>query len=158
MSAPTNHWKLGAFVVGSVLIGLTAAALLTAQTMQIVTVTYTSYFDESVTGLEVGSPVRFRGVTIGNVSAIDVAPDRRHVEVTYALGVKVLKRLGLAGTGRGQGDHRSRCRPTCGCSSPRPASPASSSCRSTSSTPGAPRRRCCRSRSPTTTSRPPPRR
>jgi len=102
MSAPTNHWKLGAFVAGSVLIGLTAAALLTAQTMQIVTVSYTSYFDEAVTGLEVGSPIRFRGVKIGNVSAIDVAPDRRHVEVTYSLGVKVLKRLGLAGTTEGK--------------------------------------------------------
>ena len=70
--------------------------------MQIVTVSYTSYFDEAVTGLEVGSPVRFRGVKIGNVSAIDVAPDRRHVEVTYRSGVEVLKRLGLAGASEGK--------------------------------------------------------
>jgi paraquat-inducible protein B len=102
MSAPTNQWKLGAFVAGSVLIGLTAAALLTAQTMHVVSVSYTSYFDEAVTGLETGSPVRFRGVKIGNVSNIDVAPDRRHVEVTYSLGVKVLARLGLAGTSQGK--------------------------------------------------------
>jgi len=65
MSAPTNQWKLGAFVVGSVLVGLAAAVVLTAQTMQVVTVTYASYFDEAVTGLEVGSPVRYRGVKIG---------------------------------------------------------------------------------------------
>ncbi len=102
MSAPTNQWKLGAFVAGSVLIGLTAAALLTAQTMQVVSVSYTSYFDEAVTGLEMGSPIRFRGVKIGNVSAIEVAPDRRHVEVTYSLGVKVLARLGLAGATEGK--------------------------------------------------------
>jgi phospholipid/cholesterol/gamma-HCH transport system substrate-binding protein len=102
MSAPTNQWKLGAFVAGSVLIGLTAAALLTAQTMHVVSVSYTSYFDEAVTGLEMGSPIRFRGVKIGNVSAIDVAPDRRHVEVTYSLGVKVLARLGLAGATEGK--------------------------------------------------------
>ncbi len=102
MSAPTNQWKLGAFVAGSVLVGLTAAALLTAQTMRVVSVSYTSYFDEAVTGLETGSPIRFRGVKIGNVSAIDVAPDRRHVEVTYSLGVKVLARLGLAGATEGK--------------------------------------------------------
>ena len=102
MSAPTNHWKLGAFVVGSILVGLTAAAILTAQTLQAVTVTYKSYFDEAVTGLEVGSPVRFRGVRIGNVSAVDVAPDRRHVEITYSLGVAVLNRLGLTGTTHGK--------------------------------------------------------
>ena len=97
MSAPTNRWKLGAFVVGSVLVGLAAAVVLTAQTMQVVTVTYASYFDEAVTGLEVGSPVRYRGVKIGKVSAIDVAPDRRHVEIIYSLGVEALNRLGLAG-------------------------------------------------------------
>ena len=102
MSAPTNRWKLGAFVVGSVLVGLAAAGVLTAQTMRVVTVTYASYFDEAVTGLEVGSPVRYRGVKIGNVSAIDVAPDQRHVEIIYSLGVKVLSRLGPAGTSHGK--------------------------------------------------------
>jgi phospholipid/cholesterol/gamma-HCH transport system substrate-binding protein len=44
----------------------------------------------------VGSPVSFRGVTIGNVSSIDVAPDRRHVSVSYEMGVQELTRLGLA--------------------------------------------------------------
>lgn len=97
MSAPTNHWKLGAFVVGAVLLGLTSAAWLAAQSLRVVTVTYSSYFDEAVTGLEVGSPVSFRGVRIGSVSGIDVAPDRRHVELTYTLGVAVLERLGLTG-------------------------------------------------------------
>jgi ABC-type transporter Mla subunit MlaD len=88
--------------VGSVLVGLTAAVILAAQALQVVTVSYTSYFDESVTGLEVGSPVTYRGVKIGNVSAIEVAPDRRHVEITYSLGVAVLKRLGLSGTSLGK--------------------------------------------------------
>ena len=102
MSAPTNRWKLGAFVVGSVVIGVAAAIVLTAETMRVAAVTYTSYFDEAVTGLEVGSPVRYRGVKIGNVSAIDVAPDQRHVEIVYSLGVKVLGRLRLAGTSHGK--------------------------------------------------------
>jgi len=102
MSAPTNRWKLGAFVLGSILVGLMAAVALTAQTLRTVTVSYTSYLDEAVTGLEVGSPVSYRGVKIGNVSAIDVAPDRRHVEITYTLGVAVLQRLGLSGTSLGK--------------------------------------------------------
>jgi phospholipid/cholesterol/gamma-HCH transport system substrate-binding protein len=96
MSAPTNHWKLGLFVGGTVLIGLGALAYLAARTLQRETVSYQSYFDEGVTGLENGSPVSFRGVKIGNVSSIDVAPDRRHVEITYQLGVSALKRLGIA--------------------------------------------------------------
>jgi len=102
MSAPSNHWKLGAFVLGAVLLGLATVIVLAARTMQLETVSYTSYFDEGVTGLEIGSPVSFRGVRIGNVSAIDVAPDRRHVEVVYSLGVRVLGRLGLVSGGEGK--------------------------------------------------------
>jgi phospholipid/cholesterol/gamma-HCH transport system substrate-binding protein len=101
MSAPTNHWKLGLFVVIGVLMGLAAVVYFGARTIPQQTVTYTSYFDEAVTGLEIGSPVKFRGVTIGNVSRIDVAPDRRHVQVSYELTVAVLGQLGIS---RGSGE------------------------------------------------------
>jgi paraquat-inducible protein B len=84
------------FVVVSVLIGLSAIAMVGARSIPKETVPYTSYFDESVTGLEVGSPAKFRGVTIGSVSRIEVAPDRRHVKVSYDLTVAVLSQLGLA--------------------------------------------------------------
>ena len=96
MAAPTNRWKLGLFVVASALLGLLAVVFLAQRALHKETVTYTSYFDESVTGLETGSPVNFRGVSVGNISVIDVAPDRRHVEIRYALGVRVIRRLGLA--------------------------------------------------------------
>jgi ABC-type transporter Mla subunit MlaD len=101
MSAPTNHWKLGLFVIVGTLLIVMAAAFFGTCSLRKETVEYTSYLDESVTGLEVGSPVKFRGVTIGNVSSIDIAHDRRHVEITYQLGVSVLGRLGLA-AGHGQ--------------------------------------------------------
>lgn len=100
MSAPTNHWKLGLFVVVGILLALSAIAYLGSLSMNNQSVTYTSYFDESVTGLDLGSTVKFRGVTIGTVSAIEVAPDRRHVEVSYELRVEVLDRLGIS-SGKG---------------------------------------------------------
>src|SRR5580704_6410665 len=53
------------------------------------------YFDESVQGLDVGSPVKFRGVTIGSVYAIGIAPDHQHVEVTCDLVADQLNDLGL---------------------------------------------------------------
>jgi len=96
VSAPTNHWKLGLFVVVGVLIGLLSVLLLGARSLRKETVMYTSYFDEAVTGLEAGSPVSFRGVKVGYVSAVDVAPDHRHVEIRYDLYVAVLSRLKLA--------------------------------------------------------------
>jgi paraquat-inducible protein B len=97
MSAPTNHWKLGLFVVVGVLIGFAAVAYFGARSIPKETVTYASFFDEAVTGLEIGSAVKFRGVTIGNVSRIELAPDRRHVKVSYELTVGVLRQLGIAG-------------------------------------------------------------
>lgn len=103
MSAPTNHWKLGLFVVVGMLMALGAAIFLGTLSLNDEKVTFVSYFDESVTGLEVGSPARFRGVTVGNVAGINVAPDRRHVEVVYDMDISVLGRLGLA---QGQGANR----------------------------------------------------
>lgn len=101
MSAPTNRWKLGLFVVVGSLLAVLALLLLGARSLRRDTVTYRSYFDEAVTGLDIGSSVAFRGVRVGDVSAIEVAPDRRHVEVIYKLETSVLTRLGLAeGEGR----------------------------------------------------------
>ena len=54
-----------------------------------------AYFDESVQGLDVGSPVKFRGVTVGDVSDITIAPDHRHVQVTSDIYVDALRRLGI---------------------------------------------------------------
>lgn len=101
MSAPTNHWKLGLFVVTAMLFGLAFFVYLGTRTIPQERVTYTSYFDESVTGLDLGSPVKFRGVTIGNVSHIELAPDRRHVKVAFEFTVAVLDQLGIA---RGSGE------------------------------------------------------
>jgi phospholipid/cholesterol/gamma-HCH transport system substrate-binding protein len=95
MSAPTNHWKLGLFVVIGFFMTLSTVAWLGARSMRKDVGRYVSYFDESVQGLEVGSPIKFRGVTIGSVAKIDIAHDHRHVEVVSELGKDELTRLGL---------------------------------------------------------------
>ncbi len=95
MAAATNHWKLGLFVVVSFVIAMASMVALGARSLDKKTVTYKTYFDESVQGLDVGSPVKFRGVTIGDVSVIDVAPDRRHVAVTLELEIDKLNDLAL---------------------------------------------------------------
>jgi phospholipid/cholesterol/gamma-HCH transport system substrate-binding protein len=95
MAAPTNHWKLGLFVVVGFFIAMATIVALGARSLQKTTVTYRSYFDESVQGLDVGSPVKFRGVTIGSVSSIGIAPDHQHVEIGSELVVDQLNDLGL---------------------------------------------------------------
>jgi ABC-type transporter Mla subunit MlaD len=95
VAAPTNHWKLGLFVVAGFFVAMGTIVTLGARSLQKTTVTYRSYFDESVQGLDVGSPVKFRGVTVGSVSSIGIAPDHQHVEVGSELVVDQLNDLGL---------------------------------------------------------------
>ncbi len=47
--------------------------------------TYVTFFDESVQGLNIDSPVKYRGVPIGRVASIKVAPDSRLIQVTMAI-------------------------------------------------------------------------
>ena len=92
----TNLWKLGLFVTVALValagsmwwIGL---ARTTRETIETVT-----YFDESVNGLDIGAPVKMRGVKIGRVSRIGFAPDQRRVEVHSELYRDMLSGLGLA--------------------------------------------------------------
>jgi len=95
MAAPTNHWKLGLFVVTGFVLGMSALVAMGAHSLKKTTVSYRTYFDESVQGLEIGSPVKFRGVTIGTVPDIGLAADHRHVEVDLDLDVDHLNDLQL---------------------------------------------------------------
>src|SRR5262249_32348204 len=85
MATPSNYWKLGLFVVAGVVLALSTVVVLGARQLRKETIKYKSYFDESVQGLKEDSPVKFRGVTIGHVSDIGIAPDHRMVEVTSEL-------------------------------------------------------------------------
>ena len=96
MALKTNHWKLGLFVVTGLSIGLLTIFWLGLRRLNRDSIPAVTYFDESVQGLDVGSPVKFRGVTLGTVSAITVAPDRRHVEVWMKIYTDELRRMGFA--------------------------------------------------------------
>ncbi len=91
----TNNWKLGLFVVVGVFVMIATLFWLGARRFQRTSFPAVSYFDESVQGLDIGSPVKFRGVTVGTVADITIAPDHRHVQVTSDVYVDALQRLGL---------------------------------------------------------------
>jgi paraquat-inducible protein B len=103
MAAPVNHTKLGLFVVVGLAAAVLAGSLLGAASFRKTTIRYHSYFNESVEGLNLGSPVKFRGVTIGRVSAIEIAPDHRMVDVVSELDTAEVKRLGLSEAGTEHG-------------------------------------------------------
>jgi len=49
---------------------------------------YISYFDESVQGLQKDSEVKFRGVKVGRVEDITIAPDNLHVGVDMVIDLE----------------------------------------------------------------------
>jgi phospholipid/cholesterol/gamma-HCH transport system substrate-binding protein len=68
---------------------------------------YVTYFDESIQGLVVDSPVKYRGVFIGRVESIAVAPDSKLIKVALKIEsgqtldgniVAQLKSVGITGS------------------------------------------------------------
>lgn len=90
-----QEWKVGAFIVGAVALLIGAIFWLGASRFSADTVGRVTYFNESVQGLEVGAPVKFRGVTLGKVSSILIAPDRKLVEVRSEIAVDIMQSMNL---------------------------------------------------------------
>ncbi|WP_031479621.1 MlaD family protein [Maridesulfovibrio frigidus] len=75
MSRKTNPFRLGLFVISGSLLMLIALVILGAGKIFETTVKIETYINESVNGLEVGSPIKFRGVKVGSVSEIGFVTD-----------------------------------------------------------------------------------
>ncbi len=76
MSARASYFKIGVFVITAATLTVAGIIALGAGALLKSTILLESYIDESVQGLEVGSPVKHRGVTIGSVRDIDFAYNR----------------------------------------------------------------------------------
>src|SRR5262247_2529296 len=87
MEEGKRYVRLGLFVVVCVTILAAVLFLLGGRKLFQPTFTFETYFNESVAGLELGAPVRFRGVPLGQVTEIltsgatyerDVPLEKRH--------------------------------------------------------------------------------
>lgn len=70
MSQKTNYFKVGLLVIGATVVLVAAVLFLSTGSFGEEPVYIETYFDESVQGLSVGSPVTYRGVQVGNVAQI----------------------------------------------------------------------------------------
>lgn len=75
MSKSANKPLIGAFVVGAVTLLLIAIAVFGSGKLFQTTSRYVLFFDGSINGLSVGSPVMFRGVPVGRVTEIQLTGD-----------------------------------------------------------------------------------
>jgi phospholipid/cholesterol/gamma-HCH transport system substrate-binding protein len=84
-----NRFKLGLVIVASASLFLAIVIWLGASRYFEERRFLVTYLDESVQGLDRGSAVRYRGVTIGSVESIQVAPDGRLIEVAMSVNPEV---------------------------------------------------------------------
>jgi phospholipid/cholesterol/gamma-HCH transport system substrate-binding protein len=82
------RFMTGLFVIGGLLIGVAAVVWLGASQYFEKGTRYVTYFDESVQGLQVDSRVKYRGVDVGSVQRIGVAPDQKLVEVVIKIALE----------------------------------------------------------------------
>jgi len=86
-----NPKIVGGFIIGGTLLLLVAIAALVSGKFFTHSTTFVSFFPESVRGLQIGSPVTFRGVPLGQVTAIEAFMARKDVgidiEVTFQVNL-----------------------------------------------------------------------
>ena len=91
MSRRANPSVIGAFVLGAVVLGVAAVLLFGSGRLFEERETYVMYFDSSVKGLEVGSPVIFQGVDVGTVKSISARVDQRAGTVAVPVYIETVQ-------------------------------------------------------------------
>lgn len=95
MSKKANPAFIGIFVIGAIVLGVVAIMIFGSGQIFRKTETFVIYFEDSINGLDVGAPVKFKGVRIGQVTNIfirfnqeDASP---HVPVLIEIDVDRLQ-------------------------------------------------------------------
>lgn len=112
-----TYFLVGFFVLAGTLIAVGTIVWLGASQYLKKGDRFVTYFDESVQGLQVDSSVKYRGVDIGMVEKINVAPDYRLIEVVMKINftgdaanktIAKLKMAGITGIVYVELDHRKK--------------------------------------------------
>jgi len=96
MASQTNRWKLGLFVAVGFVAAVGSVVWLSTRARHEVVVGH-CFFNQSVAGLDIGSPFKYRGIPIGSVSDIRAAPELDWVKVELEIYRSALIDLGFIG-------------------------------------------------------------
>ncbi|WP_418941035.1 MlaD family protein, partial [Parasutterella excrementihominis] len=70
MGVKTNYFRLGLFVVAAIAAAIASILILLGPSLGKPYAEMETYFQFSISGLEVGAPVKFRGIQVGQVQEI----------------------------------------------------------------------------------------
>lgn len=85
MASEAKKFKIGLFVTIGLCIAVAAIIALGTSHFFKDTKTYVTYFDESVQGLEPDSLVKYRGIPVGRVYRLRIAPDGKLAEIVLKI-------------------------------------------------------------------------
>jgi len=85
MTDRTNYFKIGMFVLLAIGMAIAAILALGAKELFRKEILIETYFNESVQGLEVGSPIKYRGITLGKVKSIQMVSTAYDLNNTYVM-------------------------------------------------------------------------
>lgn len=99
MSKKANSVAIGMFVLGALILAITVIIYFGSFKLFSKNKTFILYFDESVNGLNVGAPVKFKGVPVGRVVKIYIrfneADESDHIPVIIEIDTLLANSLGV---------------------------------------------------------------
>jgi hypothetical protein len=102
MAVEKSYARLGLFLVVVLVVVLATALLFIQRWRSRAVIGMVTYTNENVSGLEVSSPVRFRGVSLGRVSDVRVDPRDVIVEIDFEMFPDRLNTIGISAERIGQ--------------------------------------------------------
>ncbi|BCS34999.1 hypothetical protein TBR22_A42250 [Luteitalea sp. TBR-22] len=94
MAVEKNYARLGAFLVIMLVVAVATTAFFVQRMRSRKAIELVTYTTENVSGLDVSSAVRYRGVPVGQVTAIRVDPAGNTVEIDFDLYYDRLSQIG----------------------------------------------------------------
>src|SRR5258708_30526343 len=98
MGSKISPTTIGAFVVGAIVLAVAGALLFGGGKFLQEKLPYVLFFDSSVEGLNIGAPVIFRGVQVGQVTEISAIADPQTFDVRIKVLINIVPGAIKAGT------------------------------------------------------------
>jgi hypothetical protein len=83
MATEESHARLGLFVVAGVVVALATSLFFIERVRSRPVISLVTYVTENVSGLDISSPVRYRGVPVGRVTDLRIDPTGNTIEIDF---------------------------------------------------------------------------
>ena len=94
MGVERSHARLGLFLVVALVVAIATALLFIQRMRSRAVLEFVTYTRENVSGLDVASPVRYKGVAVGRVTELRVDPRANTIEIDFEVFLDRLNTIG----------------------------------------------------------------